>query len=32
LKTWYTNQGFIEKETRQFKHLPFAVTYMHYAL
>lgn len=32
LKTWYTNLGFIEKETRRFEHLPFDVTYMHYAL
>jgi GNAT superfamily N-acetyltransferase len=32
LKNWYANLGFIEKETRQFEHLPFAVTYVHYAL
>jgi ribosomal protein S18 acetylase RimI-like enzyme len=32
LKAWYIDLGFIEKETRQFEHLPFDVTYLHYAL
>jgi len=32
LKTWYADLGFKEKETRRFDHLPFDVTYMHYAL
>jgi diamine N-acetyltransferase len=30
LKTWYTDLGFIEKDTRTFAHLPFDVTYMQY--
>jgi len=32
LKYWYAGLGFIEKDTRQFGHLPFDVTYMHYEL
>jgi ribosomal protein S18 acetylase RimI-like enzyme len=32
LKNWYRGLGFIEKETRQFEHLPFDVTYMHFEL
>ncbi len=32
LKNWYAGLGFIEKETRQFNHLPFDVTYMHLCL
>jgi ribosomal protein S18 acetylase RimI-like enzyme len=32
LKNWYTNLGFIEKETHHFEHLPFDVTYMHFKL
>lgn len=32
LKMWYLGLGFIEKETKQFSHLPFDVTFMHYEL
>jgi diamine N-acetyltransferase len=28
LKTWYVKQGFIETETKDFKHLPFRVCFM----
>ena len=30
LKAWYARQGFVEKDTRRFPHLPFDVMYMHY--
>ena len=30
LKRWYTDLGFIEKDTRPFAHLPFDVTFMQY--
>jgi N-acetylglutamate synthase-like GNAT family acetyltransferase len=30
LKSWYANIGFLEKETKVFKHLPFQVTFMVY--
>jgi len=32
LKTWYTNLGFIEKDTHTFAHLPFDVTFMQYGI
>jgi diamine N-acetyltransferase len=32
LKAWYASLGFVEKDTRRFPHLPFAVTYMHYSI
>jgi GNAT superfamily N-acetyltransferase len=32
LKNWYADLGFAEKETRRFDHLPFDVTYMHFAV
>ncbi|MBW1849587.1 MAG: GNAT family N-acetyltransferase [Deltaproteobacteria bacterium] len=32
LKSWYSNIGFLEKETKEFKHLPFLVTFMMYDL
>ena len=32
LKKWYLKLGFIEKETKHFDHLPFAITYMSYKL
>ncbi|MCJ7773432.1 MAG: GNAT family N-acetyltransferase [Desulfobacterales bacterium] len=30
LKSWYANIGFLKKETKEFKHLPFLVTFMLY--
>ena len=30
LRDWYLKLGFIEKETVQFEHLPFDVTFMYY--
>lgn len=30
LKSWYQDLDFIEKETKEFKHLPFLVTFMLY--
>lgn len=32
LKSWYGKIGFVEGKTRRFKHLPFEVTFMKYAL
>ncbi len=32
LKSWYVNIGFSEKETKEFTHLPFLVTFMIYDL
>jgi N-acetylglutamate synthase-like GNAT family acetyltransferase len=32
LKSWYCDIGFLEKETKEFKHLPFLVTFMMYEL
>ena len=32
LKLWYQRIGFIEKETEEFAHLPFLVTFMSYEL
>ena len=32
LKSWYAHIGFKEKETKEFKHLPFQVTFMIYQL
>tara|TARA_B110001450_G_scaffold58753_1_gene55429 strand:+ start:291 stop:770 length:480 start_codon:yes stop_codon:yes gene_type:complete len=32
LKSWYISLGFVETHTRNFEHLPFDVTYMHYEL
>ena len=32
LKLWYQKIGFIEGETKEFKHLPFLVTFMSYEL
>lgn len=31
LKDWYRRLGFVETESRKFAHLPFLVTFMHYA-
>lgn len=30
LKSWYVKNGFVEKDTTKFLHLPFDVTYMVY--
>ncbi len=30
LKRWYQKIGFIEGDTKEFKHLPFLVTFMMY--
>jgi len=30
LKSWYSDIGFTEKDTREFEHLPFHVTFMVY--
>jgi GNAT superfamily N-acetyltransferase len=32
LKAWYSKIGFVEKETKEFPHLPFIVAFMTYAL
>jgi diamine N-acetyltransferase len=32
LKEWYKKIGFVEEETKDFKHLPFSVTFMKYYL
>jgi len=32
LKKWYINQGFIEKSTVKFEHLPFLVLFMYITL
>jgi len=32
LKSWYRKIGFVEKETKQFPHLPFLVAFMTYTL
>jgi ribosomal protein S18 acetylase RimI-like enzyme len=32
LKNWYIKLGFVEGETRVFKHLPFAVMYLSYKI
>jgi hypothetical protein len=32
LKLWYHRIGFAEKETKEFAHLPFLVTFMSYEL
>jgi GNAT superfamily N-acetyltransferase len=32
LTGWYTTIGFVEEETKKFKHLPFLVTFMRYEL
>jgi ribosomal protein S18 acetylase RimI-like enzyme len=32
LKLWYQRIGFVEKETKEFAHLPFLVTFMSYEL
>jgi GNAT superfamily N-acetyltransferase len=32
LKLWYQRIGFVEKETKEFDHLPFLVTFMSYKL
>jgi N-acetylglutamate synthase-like GNAT family acetyltransferase len=32
LKSWYRKIGFVEKETKQFPHLPFRVAFMTYTL
>ena len=32
LKEWYRKIGFIEGDTKDFKHLPFCVTFMKYEL
>ena len=32
LKSWYVRKGFKEGETRDFPQLPFAVTYLTYAV
>jgi N-acetylglutamate synthase-like GNAT family acetyltransferase len=32
LKLWYQRLGFVEKETKEFAHLPFPVTFMSYEL
>ena len=32
LKLWYQKIGFVEKETKEFAHLPFLVTFMSYEL
>jgi N-acetylglutamate synthase-like GNAT family acetyltransferase len=30
LKNWYTGLGFVEGESKEFRHLPFLVTFMSY--
>jgi len=30
LKDWYRRLGFVETESREFAHLPFLVTFMHF--
>jgi N-acetylglutamate synthase-like GNAT family acetyltransferase len=32
LKNWYEKIGFVEEESKKFKHLPFRVTFMSYTL
>jgi hypothetical protein len=32
LKRWYQKIGFIEDDTKEFKHLPFLVTFIMYHL
>jgi N-acetylglutamate synthase-like GNAT family acetyltransferase len=32
LKQWYQKLGFVERETKEFSHLPFLVTFMTYEL
>lgn len=32
LKLWYEKMGFVEGETKEFKHLPFLVAFMTYQL
>lgn len=32
LRDWYQKMGFVEVETKKFKHLPFLVTFMRYDL
>jgi len=32
LKLWYQRIGFVEKQTKEFAHLPFLVTFMSYEL
>ena len=32
LKLWYQKIGFLERETKEFAHLPFLVTFMSYEL
>lgn len=32
LKEWYERIGFVEKESRDYAHLPFRVSFMRYAL
>ncbi|MBW2636569.1 MAG: GNAT family N-acetyltransferase [Deltaproteobacteria bacterium] len=32
LKGWYEKIGFVEEETKRYKHLPFLVTFMKYEL
>ena len=32
MKDWYKKIGFVEKETKEFLHLPFQVTFMSYKL
>jgi ribosomal protein S18 acetylase RimI-like enzyme len=32
LQLWYQRIGFVEKETKEFTHLPFLVTFMSYEL
>jgi N-acetylglutamate synthase-like GNAT family acetyltransferase len=32
LKQWYQTLGFVERETKEFNHLPFLVTFMTYTL
>lgn len=32
LKLWYQKIGFVEKETKEFPHLPFLVSFMEYKL
>ncbi len=32
LKLWYQRIGFVEKETKEFAHLPFLVSFMSYEL
>ncbi len=32
LKSWYQKIGFVERETKEFSHLPFIVSFMQYQL